>query len=103
MELSVQFHAPTSLSPGKDPGTRWMGDWVGRRVGVDVWRREETLALTRIWTLQRPTRTLGAISTARFQLPILVKLSDMKCKENIISWNVVELLHDDKRTVIWRS
>ena len=87
MELNGQFHPPTSLSSEKKPGTRWMGDWGG---GVDVWRREESLALTGIWTVQRPTRTLGAISTARFQLSILVKLWDIKCKENLISWNVVE-------------
>ena len=73
MELSGQFHAPTSLSLEKDPGSRWMGDWVGHIVGVGVWRREESLALTGIRYLNPATSTLGAISTAHFQLPIFTK------------------------------
>jgi hypothetical protein len=48
MELSGQFHAPISLFLEKNPDTRWMGDWLGCRVGVDVWGREESLALSGI-------------------------------------------------------
>jgi hypothetical protein len=58
-------------------GRLWAVEWR-----VDVWRREESLALTGIWTLERPTRTLVAVPTAPFLLPLLVKLSDIKCKEN---------------------
>jgi hypothetical protein len=36
MEVSGQIYAPTALTPGKDPGIYWIGDWVGSRTGLDV-------------------------------------------------------------------
>jgi len=31
MEVSGQLHAPATLPSGKEPGTHWMGGWVGPR------------------------------------------------------------------------
>jgi hypothetical protein len=36
MEKSAQLHDPAALPPRKGPpGTRWIGGWVGPRVGLD--------------------------------------------------------------------
>jgi hypothetical protein len=36
MEASGQLHVPAALPPGKDPGTYWIGSWVGPRAGLDT-------------------------------------------------------------------
>jgi hypothetical protein len=36
MEVSRQLHAPPALSPGKAPGTHWIGGWVGPRAVLDA-------------------------------------------------------------------
>jgi hypothetical protein len=35
MRVGVQLHAPAALSPGKSPGTHFIGGWVGPRAGLD--------------------------------------------------------------------
>jgi hypothetical protein len=36
LEVSVQFHTLVVLSLEKDPGTHWIGRWVGPKIGLDV-------------------------------------------------------------------
>jgi hypothetical protein len=36
LETSDQLHAPAALSQGKNPGSHWIGGWVGPRDGLDV-------------------------------------------------------------------
>jgi hypothetical protein len=36
VEASGRIHAPATLPRGKSPGTDWIGDWVGPRVGLDA-------------------------------------------------------------------
>jgi hypothetical protein len=37
MGVSIQCHAPPALYlREKDPGTRWIGGWVGPRAGLDT-------------------------------------------------------------------
>jgi hypothetical protein len=36
MEVSGQLHAPAALPPGKAPGARWVGGWVGPRCRQDT-------------------------------------------------------------------
>ena len=48
-----QLHAPTSVSQGKKPGTRFMGGWVGPR---SICTYAEYLAPTAIRSPVRPDR-----------------------------------------------
>jgi hypothetical protein len=42
--VSGQRHAPATLFPrGKNPGTHWIGGWVGLRVGLDTEARGKIL------------------------------------------------------------
>jgi hypothetical protein len=36
MKVSDQLHAPATLFPGKNPGTHWIGGWVGPRAVLDA-------------------------------------------------------------------
>jgi hypothetical protein len=37
MEVSGELHAPAALAPGEDqPGTHWIGGWVGNRASPDT-------------------------------------------------------------------
>jgi hypothetical protein len=46
MDVSVQLHAPVALPPRKDLlCTRYIGGWVGRRVGHDGVKKTHTLPL----------------------------------------------------------
>jgi hypothetical protein len=36
MEVSGQLHAPAALPPERDPGTHWIGGWVGPRAVLDA-------------------------------------------------------------------
>jgi hypothetical protein len=37
MEVSGQLHAPATLPPReRDPGTHWVGGWVGPRAALDA-------------------------------------------------------------------
>jgi hypothetical protein len=36
MEVSGQLHAPAALHPGRDPGTHWIGGWVGSRAVLNA-------------------------------------------------------------------
>jgi len=44
-EVSDQLHSPTALLPEKVIVTRWIGDWVGPRASLDVWKRDNVLPL----------------------------------------------------------
>jgi hypothetical protein len=35
--LRIIRHAPAALLPGKEPGARRTGDWVGTRAGLEGW------------------------------------------------------------------
>jgi hypothetical protein len=55
MGVSGQRHAPAALYPrGKDPGTHWIGGWVGLRVGLDAGARRKILCPCRGSNLDRP-------------------------------------------------
>jgi hypothetical protein len=42
MGVSGQRHAPAALYPrGKNPGTHWIGGWVGPRAGLDAGDRRK--------------------------------------------------------------
>jgi hypothetical protein len=46
MGISGQSHAQAALYPQrKDPGTRWLGGWVGPRAGLDAEARGKILCL----------------------------------------------------------
>jgi hypothetical protein len=44
MEVVGQLHALAALPPGERASSHWIGGWVGLRAGVEVWRREKSLA-----------------------------------------------------------
>jgi hypothetical protein len=45
MGVSGQCHAPAALyTRGKDPGTHWIGGWVGPRAGLDAGARRKSSA-----------------------------------------------------------
>jgi hypothetical protein len=55
MGVSGQRHALAALYPlGKDPGTHWIGSWVGPRAGLDAGARRKILCLCRGSNLDRP-------------------------------------------------
>jgi hypothetical protein len=55
MGVSGQRHAPAALYPrGKDPGTHWIGDWVGLRAGLDAGARRKILCPCRGSNLDHP-------------------------------------------------
>jgi hypothetical protein len=41
MEVSCQFHTPTTLTQGKAPIMKWIGGWVGLRDSVDTSEKTE--------------------------------------------------------------
>jgi hypothetical protein len=46
MEVSSQFHVPSTLPLGKNPGAQWLGDWLGTIDGLRVfWEKETPLSL----------------------------------------------------------
>jgi hypothetical protein len=48
MGVSGQRHAPAALYPrGKNPGTLWIGGWVGPRAGLDAETTGKILCLCR--------------------------------------------------------
>jgi hypothetical protein len=58
MGVSGQHHAPATLYPrGKDPGTHWIGGWVGLRAVLDAEARGKILCLYRGSIPGRPVRS----------------------------------------------
>jgi hypothetical protein len=58
MGVSGQRHAPVALYPrGKDPGTHWIGGWVGPRAGLDAGARRKILCPCRGSNPDRPARS----------------------------------------------
>ena len=53
---------PTGFVVGKNRGTHCMGEWVGRRAGLDV--SGGFFFLTEIRTLDRPAHSIVTIATA---------------------------------------
>jgi hypothetical protein len=49
MGVSGQRHAPAYFTPGKEPGTYWIGEWVGLRTDLDTEARGQILFLCRGW------------------------------------------------------
>ena len=49
--------------PRKNPGTQWIGGWVGTRAGRTFWRTEKSLASTKIQTPDHPVHSIVTIST----------------------------------------
>jgi hypothetical protein len=48
MGVRGQHHAPAALFPRrKDPGTHWIGGWVGPRAGLDAEARGKNICLCR--------------------------------------------------------
>jgi hypothetical protein len=55
MGVSGQRHAPAALYPRrKDPGTHWIGGWVGLRAGLDAGARRKILCPCRRSNLDHP-------------------------------------------------
>jgi hypothetical protein len=55
MGVSGQRHASAALYPrGKDPGTHWIGGWVGPRAGLDAEARRKILRPCPASNLDRP-------------------------------------------------
>jgi len=72
MEVSGQLHAPAAVSPGKNPGTYWVGGWVDPSAGLDVFgRTEESFAVTGLWTTYRSTLSLFYVPATLFRLPVI--------------------------------
>ena len=42
MEVSGQHHAPAALTPEENPGTYWVGGWMGIRAGLDVCEKRKS-------------------------------------------------------------
>jgi hypothetical protein len=58
MGVSSQHHAPAALTPGeRDPGTHYIGGWVGPRAGLDAEVRGKILCLCRGSNPGRPVRS----------------------------------------------
>jgi hypothetical protein len=59
MGVSSQRHAPAALYlQEKDPGTRWIGGWVGPRAGLDTEATRKILSpLPRIEPRGRPAHS----------------------------------------------
>jgi hypothetical protein len=58
MGVSGQRHAPAALYPrGKDPGTHWIGGWVGPRAGLDAGARRKIICPCRGSNPDRPARS----------------------------------------------
>jgi hypothetical protein len=58
MEVNGQLHASIALLPGKsDPGTHWIGGWVGPRVGLEVVEKGKNLTTAGIRNLDRSARS----------------------------------------------
>jgi hypothetical protein len=75
MGVSGHRHAPAALYPrGKDPGTCWIGGWVGLRAGLDTEARGKILYLCRGWNPSRPVCS-ETILTALPQLLFLTFIS----------------------------
>jgi hypothetical protein len=57
LEVSGQLHAPAALTPGKSPGTHWIGGWVDHRAGLDNSENRKflTLPALELRPLSRPT------------------------------------------------
>ena len=73
MFLSGQLKETAALTPEKNPGTHWIGEWVGPTEQVwDVWRTEKSCTLTWMRTTDHPVCSLIAIS------PILHWLTEHK-------------------------
>jgi hypothetical protein len=47
MEVGGQHNAPTTLPPREDPDTHGLGDWVGRRAGLDILEKRKFSCLSR--------------------------------------------------------
>jgi hypothetical protein len=54
-----QIHGPATLPPRKDPGTHWIGGWLGPRAGLDGVENRKFLTLPgpEIRPLGRPARS----------------------------------------------
>jgi hypothetical protein len=71
MEVIGQPHALANLNPEKNPGTYWVGGWVGPSPGLVVLENEKFLAPTETQIPGRPARNLpphyteGAIPATR--------------------------------------
>jgi hypothetical protein len=62
MEVTVELHAQAPVSPGKNPGTRWVGDWLAPRANLNV------LEKRKISYPYRPARSVVAIPKTLLRL-----------------------------------
>jgi len=59
MEVGGQLHAPAALPTGERvPGTHWIRDWVGPRVGLDAVVKRDILCPDRESNTCPPVRNL---------------------------------------------
>jgi len=65
MEVGGQLHTPSALAAGKEPGTHWIGDWVGPRAGLDAMQNGKFPSL--LWVIELPSSSL-------LPVPILTEL-----------------------------
>jgi hypothetical protein len=63
MGVSGQRHAPAALyRRGKNPGTHWIGGWVGPIAGLDAGARRKILCSCRGLNPDHPARILYCLS-----------------------------------------
>jgi len=76
-------YMPSQLSLERNPSTQWTGDRVASELIWVYWRRETSLAASRIQTLDHPA--LSLISVLAMLSQVLVCMGDIRNIQKIIS------------------
>ena len=77
--------ALAALPLAKNPGTRWIWNWLIPRIGLNVVKKRKTLTRTGIWTSDHPAYSTFAIP------PVLVRL----CHSLYYSLNIIWAIMED--------
>jgi hypothetical protein len=95
MEVSGQLHASVALLPGEtSPDTHRVGNWVGPQSRSGLYGEEKNhLSITGIEPrlLGHPARSLVAIPTEKFRLPIHDILTHKISYSQILSFLVIAI------------
>jgi len=63
VEVSGQHHVPAALMPGINSGTHFIESWMDTGTGLEVVRRDKTLASTGLRTPYRPYSPVTIVTT----------------------------------------